>query len=139
MIDVKILNNNTIITLSSPGKSPIKSSSGLYFYSPADLLCSAIGSCVGREIVLFCAGQRIDVGIFQSLSVDYINYKMIVKIQHPRDMSESIVRQLRHRVAGCDMVAKISKAITIDIDITPNTMSNNEIRGVVKSKGCCGG
>jgi len=136
-MEVKLLNNNRIITLLEPGKMPIKSSSGLFFYSPADLLCASIGACIGREIVTFSSREKIDVELFQLVQVTSEDNKIVIFVQCPL-IDEKKEKELTHSIENCEMVVMIKKAMKVEVSITSNTMSEADLRGVSKSGRCCG-
>ena len=134
MIKVKLLNSNTIITLEGDGpKSPIKSSSGLYFYNPNELLCAAIGSCGGKEIVRYCAQNKIDVEKFEIFAVDMVDSKIRYHINHPKDLNNEHKKELIRLVSNCP----ISELLNNNIEVI---LKENEKEPEIRkpSGGCCG-
>lgn len=139
MITISMTNNNNIITLNSPGKNPIKSSEGLYFHSPMELLCSAIGACVGKHIVRFANEFKLDLSKFEYFGVGMDDYKIIIVIKHPTTLEQSILDELRKRLYACE-VANLIKEDTIEIRFENNTVSDEELTKInSERKPCCGG
>lgn len=134
MIKIDVLNNNSIVTLSSESKIPIKSSQGLMFYSPNELLCVTVGACVGKHLVRYCSQNKIDVRIFEQLKVDMDNDNIYVYVQHPKDMETD---EIKHLILNCD----IAKRLKIDIEVVlfPNDNDEDEVIKTNTPTPCCGG
>jgi len=134
MINVKLLHNNTIVTLEVPDKAIIKSSTGAFHSSPMELLCVALGSCIGKHIVRYCSQEKINVQTFKKIAVDMDNNNFIVYIEHPKGLSLQNLIDLKQVVLNCD-VGKLLKA-DIKLIFTPNAVDPDVNR---KTTPCCGG
>ena len=133
MINIKMLKNNNIITLDSPGKNIIKSSSGLMFHSPHELLCVALGSCIGRHMVVFCSQNNIDIGTFESVTLDF-DKDFWLNIQHPKELTKELRIDLINILKNCE----ISKLILPEITISFNE-NKPEFKPLKANTPCCGG
>jgi len=134
MINIKLLHNNTIVTLEIPSKATIKSSAGAFHPNSMELLCVALGSCIGKHIVRYCSQEKINVQKFEQISIDMHHNDFIVNIAHPKGMSLQNLIDLKQIVTTCD-VAKLLKS-RIDVKFSPNKVEPDLNR---KSKPCCGG
>jgi len=134
MIEVKLLHNNTIVTLEVPGKTIIKSSAGLYHSSPIELLCVSLGSCIGKHIVKYCTQEKINVQKFERISIDMLNNDFIIYINHPKGMSLKNLIDLKQIILNCDIAKLLKSNIEIKFNINKNIQNLNK-----KSKSCCGG
>jgi len=131
-INIHILNGNNIVTLNSPGKSPIKTSSGMFFYNANMLLCAAVGACAGKAIVGFCLIQKIDVSKLQRISVDMLDNIITIYVQHDPTLD---MEPLRMILETCEVSKKLSIPIEVkflenDKEYTPVERSDTE--------SCCG-
>ncbi len=136
MITVKVLNNNSIITLEAPGKLSIKAGESLLFYSAGDLLCASLATCVGKEIVLFGRDEKVDVVSFELIHVHIEEDSLIVTIEYPKSLTEKQEMLLKARVESCEMGQKLSKSFKIEYTLEK---SSKEPRKIQESqKGCCG-
>ena len=135
MININLLNNNTIVTLDTPGKQIIKSSaSGMMFHNPQELLCVAVGSCIGKHIVRWCSQNKINVETFESIQLNIESDCFYVYINHPKHLIEEQLKDLKFAIKNCD----ISKMLTADIRVilTENKVDPDLTK---KTKPCCGG
>jgi len=134
MVDIKLLHNNTIVTLDVQNKALIKSSAGAFHPNSMELLCVALGSCMGKHIVRYCSQEKINVQGFEQLSIDMNNNEFIVYIKYPKNMSVKNILDLREIILNCD----IAKLLTCEIDVqfSPNKIEPDLSR---KPKPCCGG
>jgi len=131
---LKLLQNNNIITLDTPGKMLIKSSSGLYFHSSADLLCAALGSCIGKNLVRYCAQNKINVEIFEQISVDFEDNTFKILIVHPKNLTVENEDEIVSLVLNCSVSQMLNASK--DVKLSPNKIDPDLTR---KSQPCCGG
>ena len=87
MIELKLLHNNNIITLEVPSKAIIKSSGGMYHPNSMELLCVALGSCIGKHIIKYCSQNKINIESFESISITMDNKDFIVNVFHPKSIT----------------------------------------------------
>ncbi len=132
-IHIGILDGNNIVTLTTPGKAPIKTSAGLYFYNSNMLLCAAVGACAGKAIVGYCLMRKISTTLLQNIRVDMLDNVITLEIQHASDLE---MEPLRILLEGCD----ISKKICIPIEVK---FFHNDKEYIPSPKSdtstCCGG
>ena len=133
MIELKLLQNNNIVTIDIPGKAIIKSSGGLYHPNSMELLCVAFGSCIGKAIVKFCSQNKINVESFESIELTYDN-KFTLYITHPKELIKKLKIDLEITIRNCP-VGKLLKP-EIDILFVKNKIEPDLKR---KIKPCCGG
>ena len=137
MINIEIRDKNRIITLSSPTKTPIRSRSGSpYFYNSMELLCVALGSCFGKELVQLCSNKNINPRVFESIYITMENFIPKIIISHPKEMDNNILNDIKTLAHTCQ-VAKLLRN-RVDIEFTTNKISTDELIDESK-KGCCGG
>ena len=134
MINVKLLQNNTIVTLEVPSKAIIKSSAGAFHPNSMELLCVTLGSCIGKHIVRYCSQEKINVQQFEQIAIDMKNNDFIVHINHPKGMSVKNILDLKEIILNCD-IAKLLKS-EIEVNFSPNKVDPDLTR---KPKPCCGG
>jgi uncharacterized OsmC-like protein len=137
MIEVKLLDNNNIITLQGEGKLPVKSSTGYMFYDPYELLCMSVGACIGKEILYYCRDNSINVASIESLSVDIEDEnEIIVYITSPKEYTHTHAVAIRKLIKECAIVKKLS----IHINVCPaiSDKSLEEITKGNKIEPCCG-
>lgn len=134
MVLVKLLHNNNIITLDTPGKQIIRSSSGLMFHSSAELLCAALGSCLGKNLVRYCAQNKINVEMFEQVGVDFEDNTFKIHINHPKYLTKENLEEIDSMIHNCSVAQMLNAEITV-------TFANNNIDPDLtkKSKPCCGG
>jgi len=134
MVFLKLLHNNNIVTLDTPGKMLIKSSSGLYFHSSADLLCAALGSCIGKNLVRYCAQNKINVEMFEQIGVEFEDNKFSIHIHHPSILDKDNIIEIEALIKNCS----VAQLLTVDIVIT---FEKNKVDPDItrKSQPCCGG
>jgi len=133
MINVDIINNNNIITIHSEGKVPIKSSMGYMFYSPDDLLCSAVGACIGHYIVNMYRGIGVTTDIIKSLEV-YLNSDSSIGISiiFFKDVDKELIATTVEGIKNCPIAAKLSS----DIEVYTDKINESVVKK--STKGCCG-
>lgn len=134
MIVIDLLNNNNIVTLSSEGKLPIKSSSGYMFYNSNELLCVAVGACVGKHTVIYCAQNKIDLSEFEYFKVDMESNIIKVYIGYPKNFDYSGLKKV---LENCEISKKISIPIEIIMNESKKTIEENKKSNLKKP--CCGG
>lgn len=140
MITVLARDKNRIVTLSAPGKAPIRvrPSSSPYFWTPMELLCGSVGSCVGGIIVDYCRYNDLDPRIFEFIGADLKDSKIVITLQHPKDLSSEHLSRLSSKISNCE----VSKLLVFPIEITllENSISTKELTDDSKqSRSCCGG
>jgi hypothetical protein len=140
MIDIEARDKNRIVTVSLPGKTPIKirPSSSLYFWNPVELLCGAVGGCIGGIVVDYCRYNDLDPKIFEFLGIDLKDKKIIVVLKHPKELEKEHLTRLSAQITTCE----VSKMLLfpIEIQLLENTISTKELINAGESrKGCCGG
>jgi len=133
MINVDMINNNNIVTIHSEGKVPIKSSMGYMFYSPDDLLCSAVGACIGHYIVNMYRGIGVTTDIIKSLEV-YLNSDSSIGISiiFFKDVDKEIISNTVEGIKECPIAGKLSSSI----DVYIGKVNENVVKKGIK--GCCG-
>lgn len=134
MVYVKLLHNNNIINLDTPGKMLIKSSSGLMFHSSAELLCAALGSCLGKNLVRYCAQNKINVESFEQIGVEFEDNKFHIHINHPKSLTKDNISEIESMIRNCS----VAQILNVEIEIK---FANNNIDPDLtkKPKPCCGG
>ena len=137
MINVKLLNNNNIITIQGEGKLPIKSAEGYMFYNPNELLCIAIGACIGKQLLYYCNKNKIDVNIIESVDIDMEDEdEILIYLKFPKDYNDNIITDIKTLLHHCP----ISKKLITKINII-STKSDNNYKDVINKnniKPCCG-
>lgn len=139
MVEVAIRNNNNIITLLADGKVPIQSSQGMIHLSANELLCSAIGSCIGRTLVIFCAHNTIDVRELEHILINLEDDIIKVYVSYPETMPIEILTQMDQRIRSCELVRKISKSFGFVLELQKNKTNTTKLKEMKSTKPCCGG
>lgn len=134
MINVHVLNSNNIVTLQGEGKIPIKSSQGFMFYNSNELLCAAVGACIGRQIVIYGTQNKIDITLFESIGVTMDNGIIEIHLQHPKNFNVSELKSVLER---CEISQKINMPIKVITRV--NDTPDEELVKRDESKPCCGG
>ena len=137
MIEINLRNKNRIVTLSIPGKAPIRARAGsLYFHNSMELICTALGACFGGELVKFCSHNNINPSVFESINVTMENFVPKIILQHPKDMSKEHLNDIRLMAKNCP----VSKMLTrgTDLELTENTLPVEVLVDETKRSGCCG-
>jgi uncharacterized OsmC-like protein len=137
MIKINLRNQNRIIILEATGKPPIRgrTSSSPYFHTPLELLLSALGLCVGGNIVEYCRHNDINVNIFEEIMVylDYVNF--IVNIKKPKDFSEEHQKRMKDLLTNCLVAKELAKELKIIWG--DNETPTEELIKIIPTK-CCG-
>jgi len=106
MIRVRLLNGNTISILESDeGKPTIRSSSGLYYHNPNELLCCAIGACIGRHIVIYFTNHKLDIAHIKELQVGF-DGSFIINLKYYNEI-ESYINDIEALCISCEVVRKL--------------------------------
>ena len=138
MVEIKLLRNNSIINLEVPGKAIIKSSMNKFHSNPMELLCVAVGSCIGKSVNEFCTKSKIDVQLFEDFILEFDHEKPVTEfelnIKHPKDFNMKQLLEMRQVIRECTMLNIIN--IPIDVKFSLNSKEHNPKR---KSTSCCGG
>jgi len=138
MIKVEVRKNNSIIELTTPGKSPIRSSNGLYFWSSMELICAALGSCFGRHLMWYCREEHIDPALFEEIVITMENFIPHISIKHPSNMDVKILDEIKSISEKCEVSALLLKTpptISFHLNSIPDEVLLKEKKG----GGCCGG
>jgi len=136
MIELKMMNGNNIINIIAPGKQVIKSSQGLLFYSPMELLCSSLGSCIGKHLVIYCSHNSIDITSFEFIGIDMIDGDIKVIIKHPVELSEENISDIKKIVETCEIRKMLDCGVYVQIE--PNAKETARVVDDNKPKPCCG-
>ena len=138
MIDIEIRDRNKIVTLSVPTKAPIRSSSGSqYFYNSMELLCIAVGSCFGKEMVHYCAEKEINPRVFESVKVTMENFIPIIILSHPKDMDPELLKDISLIARTCPIAKLLQRGV--EIKLVENNIPTEDLIDETKNSGCCGG
>lgn len=137
-IDIEIRKNNQIVTLTSPGKSPILSrNSSFNFYNPLELLCVAVGACFGQEFLNLCRFENKNPEEFESIVVSMENFDITITIQHPENISVEFLNSIKILSRSC----QVAKQLKNDINIVfiKNETPIEILTDQSKKGHCCGG
>ena len=136
MITVNLRDNNSIINLNCDGKIAIRGKTlfNQYFHTPIDLLLSSIGLCIGGELINYCRVNDLNVQLFESISIDYLNESFILNISCPEDFDKNHINYLTRILSNCT----ISKELKKEINITwnKNILKSEEL--IRTKRSCCG-
>jgi len=137
MIDIKLRDKNRIVTLSVPLKTPIQSRNGSpYFYNSMELLCVAVGSCFGKELVQYCAEEKINPRTFESIKVTMENFTPRIILSHPSDMPKGILDNIGVLARNCSVAKLLRNGVEIEFII--NQTSTADLVDESKNTSCCG-
>ena len=137
MVEIKLRNNNNIITLLVPGKIPLQSSQGLNHFSANELLCSSIGSCVGRTLVIHCAQNSINIKILETILVSMNNNCITILIKYANDIDKDIITSIEKKVKSCELVTSLSKSFDIEVEMIRSEFDKKKLQKQ-NTKKCCG-
>ena len=138
MIDIEIRDKNQIVILSTPMKTPIRSRTGsAYFYNPMELLCVAVGSCFGKELVQHCKDEKINPKIFESIKITIENFTPKIIISHPKDMKEEQLKTISILARTCPIAKMLTKEV--EIVFIKNNTPVEDLVDESKHTPCCGG
>jgi len=139
MIKIQARDKNRIVTAIVPGKMPIKIRPGasLYFWSPMEMLCGAVGGCVGGIVVDYCRYNNLDPSIFEFLGTDLDEGQITITLQHPKDLEKEHLDRLVNQIESCEISKMLNNSLKIKL--IHNTTSTKELTDESKRiKGCCG-
>ena len=138
MIKINLRNQNRIILLEAVGKTPIRgrASASPYFYSPLELLLSALGLCVGGTIIEYCRLNDINVNIFEEVMVLLDPLNFIINIKRPKDFDKETQERLQRTIEACQIAKELSRKIKIVWG--ENSIPTEELLKELP-KTCCGG
>lgn len=138
MITIEVRDRNHIVTLSSPGKSPIRSSQGSqYFYNPMELVCVSVGSCFGKELVQYCIESNINSRVFESIVVTMENFTPKIILSHPADMNKTSLKDISLIARSCPVAKMLSRGV--EIELVVNDTPTKDLVDESKNTSCCGG
>lgn len=138
MIDIEIRDRNRIVTLSSPGKAPVRSSSGSpFFYNSMELVCIAVGSCFGRELVEICREEKINPRIFESIKVTMENFTPRIILSHPNTLEKRILDSIALTARSCAVAKMLQRGV--EIQFIENSTPTEDLLDESKDTSCCGG
>lgn len=137
MIDVEIRDKNRLVTLSVPGKTPIRSRGGPFFYNSMELMCVAVGSCFGKALAEYCYLENINPRIFESIQVAMENWQVKIHISHPKDLDEDKVREITRLATTCQVAKMLSKGV--EIELHENSIPTEQLIDETRESSCCGG
>lgn len=138
MITIDIRDRNLLVTLSVPGKQPIKARSGsAFFYNSMELVCIALGACFGGELVKLCASYGINPAVFESLQITLENFIPKITVQHPKDLPPEFIADVLHMAQHC----KVSNMLKNQpqIELIENTLPVETLIDDSTRSKCCGG
>ena len=128
MVEIKLRNNNNIITLLVPGKIPLQSSQGLNHFS---------GSCVGRTLVIHCAQNSINIKILETILVSMNNNCITILIKYANDIDKDIITSIEKKVKSCELVTSLSKSFDIEVEMIRSEFDKKKLQKQ-NTKKCCG-
>ena len=137
MIIIDIRDRNLLVTLSVPAKAPIKTRPGSpYFYNSMELLCIALGSCFGGELVKLCSAHKVNPSVFESIQITMENFIPKITVQHPKDLAPELISDIVDASKHC----QISKMLVQppEISFIENTLSVEVLVDETKRNKCCG-
>jgi len=102
-----------------------------------ELLCIAVGSCFGKELVQLCAENNINPRVFESIKVTMENFVPKIILSHPKDMSETLLKDIALIARTCQ-VAKLLRS-EVEIEFITNDTPTEDLVDESKNTSCCGG
>lgn len=139
MIKIELRQGNQVITCSSPGKAPILSrNSSLNFYNSMELLCIAIGSCIGNKLLQYCRFNDLNINDFESITVDLVHDHIFVSLQYPKELSQENINHIKLEIITCDIAQLLNNKIIVNM--IENNIDTKLVRNEkLKKTSCCGG
>lgn len=136
MIQVDLRDNNQIINLNIDGKIPIRSrSSGLTFHNSMELLCCAVGSCVGNLILTECRYLNTSVNQIEDLCVTMDNFIIHINITYTKDANKELIENINRSIKNCPIASMLKDELIIN-----NFVGIKLYKEIKKEpRGCCGG
>lgn len=137
MIEIDLRSKNRIVTLSVPGKAPIKARSGSpYFYNSMELVCVALGACFGNELITYCSRNNVNPSVFESISITMENFIPKIVLQHPKDMRPDLLADIASIATQCSVSRMLDKKP--EIMLIENTIPVEILTDETKKTTCCG-
>jgi len=138
MIDVEIQDRNRIVTLSVPAKTPIRSRNGSpYFYNSMELVCIAVGSCFGKELVQLCMENNVNPRVFESIKITMENFIPKIVLSHPKDMDKAMLKDINLIARTCPVAKLLCSGVEIEFIV--NDTPTEDLVDESKDTSCCGG
>lgn len=137
MIDIEIRDKNRLVTLSVPGKTPIRSRGGPFFYNPMELLCVAVGSCFGKHLAEHCYLENINPRIFESIKITMEYGQIKIHLSHPKDFDQEQLDEIVRMARTCPVAKQLSRGV--EIELHENSVPTEDLVDESKNTGCCGG
>lgn len=137
MIDIEIRDKNRLVTLSVPGKTPIRSRGGPFFHNSMELLCVAVGSCFGKELSNYCYLEGINPRIFESIKITMENHQIKIHLSHPKDFDQEQLDEIVRMARTCPVAKQLSRGV--EIELHENSIPTEDLVDESKNAGCCGG
>lgn len=136
MLDLQLRDKNNIITMTSPGKTPLQGrrGSGLYYHNSLDFILAAVGTCAGGSLIDYCRLNDLNPAIFSNIRLFFSDDKFIIAIKRPSDFEEVHMERIKSRLSNCTM--KNYLAHPIEIQWALNEVPIEEL--IKEPKGCCG-
>ena len=143
MVNINIRDNNNLINLTIPGKTPIRgrTAPNSYFHTPLELLLSALGLCIGGIINNYCRMNDINPKIFENINVtlgssDVNKGSFCVEIKHPRDFDHEHIVRLSDEISNCVIAKELKKELVTHW--TYNETTTEELIKKTVDEPCCG-
>jgi uncharacterized OsmC-like protein len=138
MISIDIRDRNLLVTLTVPAKTPIRARSGsAYFYNSMELICVALGACFGGELVKLCSQHTVNPLVFESLSVNMENGIPILIVQHPKNLSQDLLNDIKYAATHCSVANMLKNQP--ELRLIENTIPVEILTDETKRSTCCGG
>lgn len=136
MLDLQLRDKNNIITMTSPGKTPLQGrrGGGLYYHNSLDFLLAAVGTCAGGSLIDYCRFNELNPSIFENINLSFDNDKFIITIKRPEDLEEENMRRIENTLLNCTMKDYISRPMEVRWAL--NEVPIEEL--IKEPKGCCG-
>jgi hypothetical protein len=139
MVEVHLRDKNNLINLTIPGKTPIRgrTAPNQYFHTPIEILLSACGLCIGGIIVNYCRLNNLDVGLFESITMDYFAGQCCVDIRYGKTLTEEHILRMSNEITDCPISRELKKPVGFAWK-----ESNIPVEELVKrqdERPCCGG
>lgn len=126
------------MTLSVPAKTPIKTRSGSpYFYNSMELLCMALGSCFGGELVKLCSAHKVNPSVFESIQITMENFIPEIIVQRPKDLAPELISEIVDISKYCPISKMLAQPPTIKF--IENLLPIEILIDETKRSKCCGG
>ena len=137
MVNFEISGTHQLIILNVEGKLPIRVSSGsINFHNANDLLCCALGACIGNNLKRLCLWEDINPRIFQTITIKLNNSILEIEIYCPKDFPEDKRLTIQRNLSGCSIAKLLNEPVTIafrDNDTPTEELVED------KPRSCCGG